>query len=100
MNERSTLLHLPDAVLNLPEPAPATFLANRAYYPWLVVGTVCIGAFIGQVDASIVQLALPTLERVFDAHLDTVGWVAVAYVLAFASILPVFARIAEITGRK
>jgi hypothetical protein len=45
----------------------------------LVAGTVCIGGFIGQVDASIVQLALPTLERVFDAHLDTVSWVAVAY---------------------
>jgi hypothetical protein len=28
----------------------------------LVVGVTCIGAFIGQVDASIVQLALPTLQ--------------------------------------
>jgi MFS family permease len=29
-----------------------------------------------------------------------VSWVAVGYVLAFASVLPVFARLAEIAGRK
>jgi MFS family permease len=29
-----------------------------------------------------------------------VRWVAVGYVLAFAAVLPVFARLAEISGRK
>ncbi len=82
------------------EPAPARFVVRRSYYPWLVVGTTCIAAFVGQVDASIVQLALPVLEHEFDAPLNMVSWVAVGYVLAFASVLPVFARIAEISGRK
>lgn len=91
---------LSNALLSGIEPAPAQFVLRRPYYPWLVVGTTCIAAFIGQVDASIVQLALPTLERAFNARLATVSWVAVGYVLAFASILPVFARVAEIAGRK
>jgi MFS family permease len=65
-----------------------------------VVGTVCIGAFVGQVDASIVQLALPELERAFDARLDAVSWVAVGYVLAFAAVLPIYGRLAEMGGRK
>jgi hypothetical protein len=65
-----------------------------------VVGTVCIGAFIGQVDASIVQLAMPTFEDAFDAPLHALSWVAVGYVLAYAAALPVFARLAEIGGRK
>jgi EmrB/QacA subfamily drug resistance transporter len=82
------------------EPAPVPFLVRQPYYPWLVVGTTCIAAFAGQVDASIVQLALPELEHSFDATLSAVSWIAVAYVLAFASILPVFARLAEIAGRK
>ena len=82
------------------EPAPSESVASLAYYPWLVVGTTCIGAFIGQIDASIVQLALPTLERVFDARLGAVSWVAIGYSVAFASILPVFARLAEMFGRK
>jgi MFS family permease len=84
----------------LPEPAPAQLFERRADYPWFVVGAVCIGAFMGQVDASIVQLALPSLESAFDAQLNAVSWVAVGYVLAFASALPVFARLAEIAGRK
>jgi len=31
------------------------------------VGTVCIGAFMGQLDASIVTLAFPTLRHDFGA---------------------------------
>jgi EmrB/QacA subfamily drug resistance transporter len=84
----------------LPEPAAAQFFARRPSYPWFVIGTVCIGAFIGQVDASIVQLAMPAFEDAFDASLSTVSWVAVAYVLGCAAALPVFARLAEIAGRK
>ena len=91
---------LTGSLLGVPEPAPAQFLVRRPSYPWLVVGTTCVAAFIGQVDASIVQLALPTLEGAFHSGLATVSWVAVGYVLASASILPVFARIAEIAGRK
>ena len=90
----------PRSAMRLYEPAPSPFLASRPYYPWLVVGTTCIAAFAGQVDASIVQLALPTLERAFDARLSAVSWVAIAYVLSFAAILPVFARLAEMAGRK
>jgi MFS family permease len=55
--------------------------ARAPSYRWLVVGTVCIGAFMGQVDSSITQLLLPRLESEFDAQLSTVSWVAVAYLL-------------------
>jgi EmrB/QacA subfamily drug resistance transporter len=82
------------------EPAPLAFFTRRPWYPWLVVGITCIGGFIGQLDASIVQLALPTFERQFDANLDAVSWVAIAYLLAYASLLPVFARLSETKGRK
>jgi hypothetical protein len=74
--------------VEFPEPAAAAFLEQRASYPWMVVGTVCIGAFIGQVDASIVQLAMPTLEDAFDAPLHAVSWVAIGDMLAFAATLP------------
>ena len=82
------------------EPAPAEFLTRKPYYPWLVIATTCIGAFIGQLDASIVQLTLPTLEHEFAARLSAVSWIAIAYQVAFAAFLPVFARLAEIAGRK
>jgi MFS family permease len=84
----------------LPEPPPVRALTQLAAYPWLVVCVACLGAFAGQVDASIVQLSLPNLESAFDSPLNEVGWVAVAYSLSFAAVLPIFARLAEIAGRK
>lgn len=82
------------------EPAPLAFLARQSFHPWLVVGVTCVGAFIGQLDASIVQLALPTLQLTFKASVNEVRWVAIAYLLAFAACLPVFARLCEMRGRK
>ena len=84
----------------LREPAPLPSLAARPSYPWWVVGTVCIGAFMGQLDASIAQLVLPTLETAFHARLRLVGWVSLAYLLALAGALPVFGRLADMVGRK
>lgn len=65
-----------------------------------IVGLTCIGAFIGQLDASIVQLALPRLANMFRIRLDTVSWVSLAYLLAFAAFLPLFGRLCQIHGRR
>jgi hypothetical protein len=43
------------------EPSPLAILERQPLHPWLVVGVCCISAFIGQLNASIVQLALPAL---------------------------------------
>ena len=75
-------------------------VASRPYYRWLIVGTVCIGAFMGQLDASIAQLVLPALEGDFHRHLSAISWVAVAYSLTLAVLLPVFGRLADLYGRK
>ena len=79
-------------------PTPPNDTAPPAHWP--VVALVCTGAFVGQVDATIVQLALPTLGRVFDAPLQHISWVALAYLLAFVSFLPIFGRLCEMLGRK
>ena len=84
----------------LAEPPPVRALTQLAAYPWLVVGVACLGAFAGQVDASIVQLGLPNLESAFGRSLNAVSWVAVAYSLSFAAVLPIYARLAEMAGRK
>jgi EmrB/QacA subfamily drug resistance transporter len=82
------------------EPKPAAFLARQPYYPWLIVGVCCTGTFLAQLDASIVQLALPTLTQTFVVSVDEVRWVAITYPLVYASFLAVFARVCEIYGRK
>ncbi|MDQ0346497.1 MFS transporter [Ancylobacter vacuolatus] len=82
------------------EPAPLAWLERQSWHSWLVVALVCVGAFVGQLDATIVQLALPAIGRAFDAPLQDVSWVALSYLLAFASFLPVFGRLCESYGRK
>jgi EmrB/QacA subfamily drug resistance transporter len=82
------------------EPRPLASIERLACYPWLIVGLVSIGAFIGQLDATIVQLALPTLGKAFNARLEAVSWVSLAYLLAFAACLPIFGRLCEMYGRK
>ena len=91
---------LRDAVQKGREPPPADSVARLPSYWLFVIGTVCIGAFMGQVDSSIAQLLLPKLELEFNARLSTVSWVAVSYLLAMAAFLPIFGRLADMMGRK
>ena len=88
------------AVFEGREPPPLQAIGRLASYRWFVVGTVCIGSFMGQVDASMTQVLLPRLELEFAARLSSVSWVAVAYLLAMASFTPVFGRLADMVGRK
>jgi EmrB/QacA subfamily drug resistance transporter len=96
----ASLAALRNAVLAAREPPPLAAVAGLASYRWFVVGTVCIGAFMGQVDASMTQMLLPRLERDFAAPLSTVSWVAVGYILTMASFMPIFGRLADMIGRK
>ena len=95
-----TLAAVRRAVLEGHEPPPVPAIARLASYRWFVVATVCVGAFMGQVDASLTQMLLPRLERDFDARLSAVSWIAVAYLLAMASCMPIYGRLADLIGRK
>jgi MFS family permease len=90
---------LREAVLRGREPRPAQIVARLPGYRWCVVATVCIGAFMGQVDSSITQMLLPRLEYEFGARLSTVSWVAIIYLLTMAAFLPIFGRLADMAAR-
>ena len=89
-----------DLIRHGAEPPPVARLTRLAFYPWLVVAVCSIAAFMGQIDASIVQLALPNLGRVFDSTLESVSWVALSYLLGCASFMPIFGQLCRIFGRK
>jgi hypothetical protein len=96
----ASIAALRDAVQKGREPPASESVARLPSYWLFVIGTVCIGAFMGQVDSSIAQLLLPKLELEFNARLSTVSWVAVSYLLAMAAFLPIFGRLADMMGRK
>jgi MFS family permease len=68
--------------------------------PWLAVGVVCFGAFMGQLDASIVTFTFRPMGRDFGASLGAVQWVSLAYLLALVALLAPAGRIADAVGRK
>jgi EmrB/QacA subfamily drug resistance transporter len=82
------------------ETASSTALTRGTSMIWIIVATVCIGSFMGQLDASITQLVLPALERDFSASVGQVSWVAVIFLLAVSVMLPIFGRLADMYGRK
>lgn len=73
---------------------------EHRYAPWFAVGSVCIGAFMGQLDASIVTLIFPALQHSFHARLAAVQWVALAYLLTLVALLIGAGRLADVAGRK
>ncbi len=84
----------------LVEPRRPRIVREASLAPWLVVATVCIGAFMGQLDASIVTLSFPTLRHAFGASLASVQWVGQAYLLVLVGLLLAIGRYADMLGRK
>ncbi|MGH9294862.1 MAG: DHA2 family efflux MFS transporter permease subunit, partial [Acidimicrobiales bacterium] len=67
---------------------------------WLAVATVCIGAFMSQLDASIVTVAFPTFERVFHAGVGPVTLVGLSYLLVLVTLITAVGRGSDMVGRK
>ncbi|PQE08806.1 major facilitator superfamily transporter protein [Rutstroemia sp. NJR-2017a WRK4] len=61
--------------------------------------SLCIGLFLSLLDTSIVATALFTIGEDFHA-LTSVNWVALAYTLSYLGCSVLFARIADIVGRR
>ena len=80
-------------------PRPARIRALHSA-PWLAVATVCVGAFMGQLDASIVTTALPFIRTNLHASIASVEWVVLIYVLVLAGTVAAVGRIADRVGRK
>ncbi len=84
----------------LVEPARPVSISSRPNAYWLVVATVCVGAFMGQLDASIVTLAFPTLKTDFHSSLGSVQWVGLSYLLVLVAMVTAVGRVADMVGRK
>lgn len=82
------------------EPARPRVIREHPHAGWLAVGTVCLGAFMGQLDASIVTLTFPALQHEFAAPLAAVSWVSLAYLLTLVGLVAAVGRVADAAGRK
>ncbi len=84
----------------LREPRRPSAVRDNRLAPWLAVATVCFGAFMGQLDASIVTVAFPAMQRQFAAGLAQVQWVSLGYLLVLIALLVPVGRLSDRVGRK
>ncbi len=76
--------------------ATANFQAKR----WLALILLCSAQFVVVLDASIVNVALPTIGKALDFSQQNLPWVVNAYVLTFGGFLLLGGRTADLLGRR
>ena len=89
-----------------PEPPAGTFpaQAGAASGPgrrrWLVLAVIAAAQLMVVLDATIVNIALPSAQRSLGFSTTDRQWVVTAYALAFGGLLIVGGRLSDLLGRK
>ena len=77
-----------------------TVTAKRTATGAPVVALVCIGIFMTTLDASIVNIGLPSIARAFGTSLTgTLEWIVIGYLVVIGALLLTFGRLSDIIGR-
>jgi DHA2 family multidrug resistance protein len=80
--------------------AETTAKPKKDNMQWLVLATVMVGTFLGRLDQTIVNLALPKIIQDYSITVSEAGWIATAYIIANAVFVPVWGKLGDTIGRK
>jgi MFS family permease len=85
-----------------PAGAPAAPEPDRAHgvNPWLVLVLVCLGQFMVILDATIVNIALPSIQDDLGFSATELQWVINSYTLVFGGFLLLGGCAADLVGRR
>ncbi|MEW5718954.1 MAG: DHA2 family efflux MFS transporter permease subunit [Chloroflexota bacterium] len=67
---------------------------------WFVFASIAAGTFLATLDGSIVNIALPTLERELHTQFAVVQWVVLGYLLTIVTLMLSIGRLADMIGKK
>jgi EmrB/QacA subfamily drug resistance transporter len=67
---------------------------------WLVLATVMVASFLGRLDGTIVNLALPKIISDFGITVSQASWISTGYIIANAIFVPIFGKLGDLIGRK
>jgi EmrB/QacA subfamily drug resistance transporter len=68
--------------------------------PWLVLALVCLAQFMVVLDATIVNVALPSIQADLNMAEGDLQWIVNAYTLTFGGFLLLGGRAGDLLGRK
>lgn len=75
-------------------------VSKKTVNVWLVLATVMIASFLGRLDGTIVNLALPKIITDFGITVSQASWISTAYIIANAIFVPIFGKLGDMIGRK
>jgi EmrB/QacA subfamily drug resistance transporter len=75
-------------------------LINGERRRWIALAVVCMGQLMMVLDATIVNVALPSIQRDLGFSQANLAWVVDAYMIAFGSFLLLAGRLGDLLGRK
>jgi EmrB/QacA subfamily drug resistance transporter len=67
---------------------------------WLTLFAVAFGLFMIMLDNTVVNVALPTIQRDLHMKVSELEWVVIAYALTFAALLITGGKLADLYGRR
>jgi EmrB/QacA subfamily drug resistance transporter len=85
---------------NRPLPATATPAPNPPRRQPLQLALILVAAFMVVLDFSIVNVALPSIERELQMPADAVQWIVTGYAISFGGLLILGGRAADLLGRR
>ena len=80
--------------------APRPSVHGHLVNPWLVLVLVCMAQFMVILDATIVNVALPSIQRDLEMSDADLQWVVNSYALIFGGFLLLGGRAGDLVGRK
>jgi EmrB/QacA subfamily drug resistance transporter len=75
-------------------------MARHSTNPWLVLVLICMAQFMVILDATIVNVALPSIQRDLDLSEANLQWIINSYTLVFGGFLLLGGRAGDLLGRK
>jgi EmrB/QacA subfamily drug resistance transporter len=75
-------------------------MPHRAAHPWVVLVLVCLAQFMVILDATVVNVALPSIQTDLKMAEADLQWVVNAYTLTFGGFLLLGGRAGDLIGRK
>jgi EmrB/QacA subfamily drug resistance transporter len=81
-------------------PPPVAQPSGRSVNPWLVLVIACLAQFMVVLDATVVNIALPSVQRGLHFSAANLQWVVNGYTLIFGGFLLLGGRAADLLGRK
>jgi len=75
-------------------------MAKKATNPWVVLVLICFAQFMVILDATIVNVALPSIQKDLNLTEGSLQWIVNAYTLVFGGFLLLGGRAGDLLGRK